>query len=197
MRKLKRLIWILKFYKFNICGAFGFIRLNYFSKNIRRFGGAYFYPSSNSKIILSSTAIIELHGSFFLGFGNLEKHDKRPFLLMDDYSRICVNRKLEIVGTSNVQIQKEACLCVDDFCIGDDSEINCEYQLRLIGKVSAGKNVTMKDSLKEHKPVIVEDDVNIGSDVLITPGTYIQSAVSVPDNTTVSELITPSKFGQG
>ena len=185
MRKIKHIIGILKFYKYNVYGALKFIRLNYFSKNIRRFGDAYFYPSLDSELYLSPTAIIELHGSFFLGFSREKKHDEQTLLFMDDYSRICVNQKLEIVGVSNIQIFKEGCLSVDEFYIESGAKVKCEYQLRLIGRVFAGKNVIMEDSLTERKPVIVEENVNIGSGVVITPGAYIESTTSIPVNAIV------------
>ena len=85
-------------------------------------------------------------------------------------------------------------------------EISCGSQIRLVGDVSAGRHVRLKDfnghevsysGYPRSKPIIIEDHVWICTGASINPGVHIQSGSVIADNANVTTNVPARAFVQG
>lgn len=152
-----------------------FIKLNFFSNHIRRFGfNAYIYIHPKVFIQFSTNSIIELYGPLKLGFPELKNHSCNSSLIMEDYTRIIVKKRCKIIDGFNIKMHHGSAISIDDFCANQNLCIFCKHQIRLLGKTTVGSNVTFKDS----------DKFNDESGIWIAPGTTIANNSFI--NTSIS-----------
>lgn len=203
--KLGKILHVFKYYRWDLRGIYRFIKYNFFSSHIRSKGG-YFYPSSNIELSFASGAVIELYGSFKVGVPITSCSKTLSRLIMKPYSRIVVNEKLEILEGCDIQIYDNASLYVDNFHSNINLEITCGYLIRLLGTVTAGRHVRIKDfnghevSYKGYpykKEVIAENHTWLCTGSTINPGVFIASGSVVADNANVVESIPPVSLVQG
>lgn len=179
--------------------------MNYFSNNIHRDGGKiYVYPGVTVKI--ASSAVIELHGDLHLGIRSKIHSNKRSRLVMSPFSRICINNNCSILEDFDIQLLNKGIFTVDNFHANIGLEISCGNQIRLLGEVTAGRHVRIKDfnghDVSYHgypysKAIIIEDHVWICTGSTINAGSYVENGVVIADNTNVIGRIPSCSFVQG
>lgn len=182
-----------------------FIYYNFFSKNVRRYSG-FFIPYRNTQIMFSNTAILELHGALRLGVPSMPGSHVISKLVIRENGRFCVNKKCDIMEGCDIQIHKSGIFTVDDFHSNIGLEVSCGEQVRLVGDVSAGRYVRLKDfnghevnysGYPLSKPIVVEDNVWICTGASINPGVHIQSGSVIADNSNVTTNVPARSFVQG
>ena len=106
----------------------------------------------------------------------------------------------------DIQIHKNGNLTVDDFHSNIGLEISCGEQIRLVGDVTAGRHVRLKDynghevsyeRYPRSNPIVIEDHVWICTSASINPGVHIQSGSVIADNANVITNIPAKAFVQG
>ena len=202
---LKEAFSIIRLYNYNPIMIWKFLHYNFLSKHVRRDGG-FFIPYRDAVVSFSETAVLELHGNLRLGIPSLQKGHCVSKLVIRENGRFCVNKRCEIMEGCDIQIHKNGIFTVDDFHSNIDLEISCGEQIRLIGDVSAGRHVRLKDfnghevsysGYPRSKPIVVEDHVWICTGASINPGVHIQSGSVIADNANVTSNIPPKSFVQG
>ena len=178
---------------------------NFLSTNVRRDGG-FFIPYRDAIVSFSETAVLELHGNLRLGIPSMSGNHVVSKLVIRENGRFCVNKKCDIMEGCDIQIHKNGTFTVDDFHSNIELEVSCGEQIRLVGDVSAGRHVRLKDfnghevSLPSYplsKPIIVEDHVWIYTGASINPGVHIQFGSVIADNANVTSNILAKSFVQG
>ena len=204
--KVKRIFYFYNLFDRDIVTFYRFVKLNFFSPNVRRYGQCFFYPYKNVALLLDPNAIIELYGDFHIGIPSIKGYGQYSRLIMGAYSRITVNKKCQILEGCDVQILKNATFTVDDFHSNIDLEVLCGYQIRLIGDVTAGRHVRLKDynghkvsydAYPLKKAIIIEDHVWLCTGTTVNPGCYIESGSVIGDNSNVVGNIPSNTFVQG
>lgn len=71
-RKIQKIISVYRLLDSSIFALIRFIKLNYFSKHIRRHNG-FFYPYPNLEIEWAEGAVIELYDSLYIGKSTSKK----------------------------------------------------------------------------------------------------------------------------
>lgn len=202
---LKQIISIIRLYKYNPMMVWKFIYYNFLSKNVRRYSG-FFIPYRNTKIMFSDSSVLELHGTLRLGIPSMPGSHVVSKLIIRENGRFCVNTKCDIMEGCDIQIHKNGIFTVDDFHSNIDLEVSCGEQIRLVGDVSAGRHVRLKDfnghevsysGYPMSKPIVVEDHVWICTGASINPGAHIQSGSVIADNTNVTTNVPARSFVQG
>lgn len=205
IHKLQSVISIVRLYNYNLIMVLKFIYYNFLSKNVRRYGG-FFLPYKNVSISLDDTAVLELHGTLKLGVPTIPGSKTKSKLVIRENGRLCVNKKCDIMEGCDIQIHKNGIFTVDDFHSNIDLEVSCGEQIRLVGDVSAGRHVRLKDfnghevsysGYPLSKPIAVEDHVWICTGASINPGVHIQSGSVIADNANVTSNIPAKSFVQG
>ena len=204
--KIKRFNYFYNLFDRDVVTLYRFIKLNFFSSNVRRYGNAFFYPYKGVVLSLSPSAVIELYGDFHLGKPLIKRHGDNSRLIMGKFSRITVNKRCEILEGCDIQIIDNGTFTVDDFHSNIDLEVLCGYQIRMIGNITAGRHVRLKDynghevNYKEYpykKPIVIEDHVWLCTGSTINPGCYIESGSVVSDNSNVIGRVPLNSFVQG
>ena len=202
---LKQIISVIRLFNYNPFMIWKFIYYNFFSKNVRRYSG-FFIPDRNVQIMFSDTAVLELHGNLHLGIPSIPGSHVISKLVIRENGRFCVNKKCDIMEGCDIQIHKYGIFTVDDFHSNIDLEVSCGEQIRLVGDVSAGRHVRLKDfnghevsysGYPLSKPIVVEDHVWICTGASINPGVHIQSGSVIADNANVTSNIPAKSFVQG
>ena len=205
IHKLQAILSVVRLYNFNPIMVWKFIYYNFLSKNIRRYGG-FFLPYKNVSISLDDTAVIELHGTLRLGIPAIPGSKTESRIVIRKNGRLCVNKKCDIMEGCDIQIHKNGIFTVDDFHSNIDLEVSCGEQIRLVGDVSAGRHVRLKDfnghevsysGYPLSKPIVVEDHVWICTCASINPGVHIQFGSVIADNANVTSNILAKSFVQG
>lgn len=205
INKLHAILSIVRLYNYNPIMVWKFIRYNFLSKNVRRYGG-FLMPYKNVSILLDDTAVLELHGTLKLGVPAIPGSKTKSRLVIRENGRLCVNNKCDIMEGCDIQIHKNGIFTVDDFHSNIDLEVSCGEQIRLVGDVSAGRHVRLKDfnghgvsysDYPRSKPIVVEDHVWICTGASINPGVHIQSGSVIADNSNVTSNIPSKSFVQG
>ena len=183
-----------------------FIWLNFFSSHVRRINGAYIYPYPGLFLHFLENSIIEIYGDFHIGVRVTKNSRTYSRLIMQDNSRIVVNKRSEILEGCDIQILSGGTFTVDDFHSNIGLEILCGYQIRLLGDVIAGRHVRIKDYNGHHvssdsypssKPVIIEKHVWLCTGSTINAGSYIETGSVISDNSNVIGRIPKQSFIQG
>lgn len=204
--KLKKLLYFYRLFDRDIPTLCRFIKLNFLSPNVRRYGQVFFYPYKNVSLSLDPSAVIELYGDFHIGSAYIKGHGQYSRLIMGKYARITVNKSLTLLEGCDVQILQNGTMTVDDFHSNVGLEVLCGNQIRLIGEVTAGRHVRLKDynghevsfnGYPYKRAIIIEDHVWLCTGSTINPGCYIESGVVIGDNSNVISNIPAETFVQG
>ena len=202
---LKQIISIIRLYKYSPIMVWKFMYYNFLSKNVRRYSG-FFIPYRNTKIMFSDSSILELHGTLRLGIPSMPGSHVVSKLVIRESGRFCVNTKCDIMEGCDIQIHKNGIFTVDDFHSNISLEVSCGEQIRLVGEVSAGRHVRLKDfnghevsysGYPRSKSIVIEDNVWICTGASINPGVHIQSGSVIADNSNVTTNVPARSFVQG
>lgn len=163
-------------------------------------------PSKNTQVILSPSSVIELHGNLCIGGSSVRGSKVLSRLIVGDYGRFCVNKKCDILECCDIQIHKGGIFTVDDFHSNIDLEVSCGNQIRLVGDVSAGRHVRLKDynghtvSYEKYpisKAIVIENHVWLCTGATVNPGVHIESGCVIADNSNVTDNMPANSFVQG
>lgn len=196
---------ICKLYRFNPLMILRFVHYNFFCANIHCHGG-FFFPCKNLQIILDKTAVIELYGNLKVGIPTSRNSKVLSKIVIRANGRFCVNRRCDILEGCDVEIHNNGTFTVDDFHSNIGLEISCGYQIRLVGDVTAGRHVRLKDFnghfvsselYPTKKAIVIEDHVWICTGSSINPGVHIQTGTVVTDNSNVVSGMPPRALVHG
>ena len=191
------------------CNLWRFLKLNFFTKQIKRNKGCYFYPYQGSFIKIDKSALLVLHSSFRLNYG------KMPGSKAESYFQLDRNSTLTIDGPVTIKYGSTIHLCDGSSCVFNTFNTNVGFNLQSSKSVQIGKdcmfgrNVTVFDSnfhptgfeidhlYVQRAPVIIGNHVwvgahsfifmgaNLGDGSIVGAGCFINSAVK--EGTTIAQ----------
>lgn len=192
-------------FNYNLPSIWRFIKLNFFSEHVRAQGGfLILYPKAD--IVFKPNSVIELHGNMTVGIPTIKHSKVRSIIVMNENSRICVNIKCDIMEGCDIQMQNHGILSVDNFHSNIDLEVSCGNQIRMVGDITAGRHVRIKDfnghevsysGYPLSKSVIIENHVWLCTGATINPGVVIGHGSVIADNSDVSVSVPPCSFVKG
>lgn len=190
----------LRWYLTNV-NIIQYIKFNYFSPNIRRDKGIFFYPMKGSKMDLDHTAQIELHGDLYIG-NNLFKGSKREtYLMLMKNSRFIINGEVKINYGAFVQAHPDSVIQIGSSIINTDSVIIAQKEITIGSDVLMGRLVTIFDSdfhpvydeegnrTNPPRKVEIGDHVWIGTKTTVLKGTKIKEGAVISANALVGGIV--------
>ncbi len=190
----------IKWYIANV-DIFKYLKYNYFSKNVIRDVGVYFYPMKGAKLELDKRAILELHGDFYLGNNKLKGSKRETYLLLQEDSKLIIKGQMKLNYGSFLQAHKNAIITIGNAVINTDSVIIAQKQITIGDDVLMGRMVTIFDSdfhpifdeagnrTNPPRKVEIGNHVWIGTKSTILKGTKIKDGAVISANALVGGII--------
>lgn len=200
LRKIWPFISKYKFFIKNIKSIrlLTFIKLNFFSKNIKRDAGCYVFPMHGSYLDIEKTSRIVLHGNLTVNnYVHYRRGNQQAFLKMRENALLVVNDDINLAYGNLMSIGSNACLISGRLLTGVDAKIICNFKMTFGNRVMIGRNVCIFDSdfhpvlnenmerVNENKKVIIGDNCWIGANSMILKGSNIGHGAIISANTMV------------
>lgn len=163
------------------CG-FKFIKYNYFSKNIIKNNGAYFYPCKNSIIDICKGGKLILNADFEFNAGKIKNSKAEAFLQIGNNAQMIINGNSRINFGSTVHVNPNAILEIGSMTSNVGINIQCHKKISIGKDCMFGRNSTVFDSdfhptgTSENNLKTIEEEVVIGNHVWIGAYAHIKSA---------------------
>ena len=189
---------------------FKFIKLNYFSKNVKRKKGNYIIPLRGSKFELHKGSEIFVNGNLVLCTGKIQGSRAEAYCLLYENAKLVVNGTCTVAYGTMLQAHKDATIDVGSAHINSNTTIIADKSIKIGNDCLISRNVLIFDSdfhpvydenhdrANPPSPVVIEDHVWIGAGATILRGVHISSGAAigasalvtakVPENVMISAI---------
>lgn len=190
----------IKWYLQNV-NVLDYIRLNYFSENIKRDKEVFFYPMKGAKVDIDKSAQVELHGDLFLGNNLFPGSRRETYLMLMKEAKLVIKGTAKINYGAFVQVHPKASMTIGSAVINTDSVIIAQKEIKIGDDVLMGRMVTIFDSdfhpiyddtgKRSNPPEKVEigNHVWIGIKSTILKGTKIKDGAVISANALVGGIV--------
>ena len=175
-----------------------YIYYNYIARNVIRDKGCKIIPLRGTRIDLSPSAKIYLHGT-----ATFCNHKRRGscaecLVLLRDNAALTLNGPLNLYYGTTLEVHKGADLTIGSLSANTGSVIICAGKMTIGQRVRMARNVFVFDSdhhpiynaegkrINEAKPVVIEDDCWLGLKTTVLKGTTIHAGTVISANSLVS-----------
>lgn len=188
--KLIRNLQIISFFIFN----------NLFDKRIKRMGGKII-PYRESFFILDKKANIELRGYLTTNANCIRKNGRSTIIRIDKNAKLCVNGNFSVYYDGDIIVFENGELELGSGFFNSNVKVRCKNKIIIGNNVAISHDVTIMDSdahsieyngYQMTKPVIIGDNVWIGSRVLILKGVNIGDGAIVAAGSVVTKDVPPN-----
>ena len=164
---------------------FKFIKLNFFRKNTKTdfWNMGYIFVAPYSEFNLAKNAVIELHGSLYVGTAKrVPSSQLETRLWMREGSKLIVRKQCIFAFGGDVEIFKDAVLDVGDLVTANPFTIICGEKIEIGTPVNIAKGTEVRDTnshllsvsgFKLNRPITIGNHVWIASNCNIMPGSKI------------------------
>ena len=175
-----------------------FFYYNFLCRNVIADKGCKIIPYKGTRISLSKTAQIHLHGSVYINDNKIKGSKAESLILLRDDSKWIVNGAVQLYYGTTIQVHNGAELVMGEAHMNTGTTIVCAYKMRFGQMVSTARGVFIFDSdhhpiynsddyrINDAKEVIIEDHVWIGLKSTILKGTHIKSGSVVSAHSLIS-----------
>lgn len=177
-----------------------FIKLNFFSGNIKRAKGCYIFPLKHAVVNIHKTAQLHITGkSIYIGVNRPKKSHIETFLKMDANSRWDSKNGAQLFYHTTLELKPKAILTSGFFSVNAGSAIICAKEMNFGEDVMMGRNIIIYDSdfhqmIDEDgfisnfaKKVTIEDHVWLVNNIVVLKG------VTIGKNSLISSFVTVKK----
>lgn len=181
---MNKLVAILKGIK--RCGM-KFIWYNFFSDNLERKSGCYFYPYRNSIIVFESGAKLVLNGNFEFNANKFKGSKAESYLRLDEGAKVVINGNSRINYGSTVHFNKYSVGDVGSMTANVGLNVQCLEHIIIGEDCMFGRNATIFDSsfhptgVSKESMIINTAPVIIGNHVWIGAYTFIMQGTKLGD----------------
>ncbi|CUQ42674.1 maltose O-acetyltransferase [Clostridium paraputrificum] len=189
--------------RFNIKKLFFY---NYVCRNITRIEGGKLLPYKNSLIKLHKGSKVLLKGALTLN-GNCLNGSKRDTLLrVDENANLIVEQGFSIYYGGDIILFKGASLKLGSGFINSNVKIRCKKSISIGKNVAISHDVTIMDSdaheilydnYEMSKPILIGDNVWIGTGATILKGVCIGDGAIVGAKSVVTRDVPPNTIVAG
>lgn len=173
------------------CNFCDFIKYNYFSKNVIRSKGTYFYPYKGSIVQIAPSARLELNGSLLFNAMKYKGSKAESYLVLDDNSKMSVEEDSRINYGSTVHVNNYGELTIGSMTT------NVGVNFQIVKKVTIGKdcmfgrNTTVFDTsfhptgFSPESMVVNTEEVKIGNHVWIGAYAFVMQGSDISDGSII------------
>lgn len=178
---------------------------NLFDRRINRINGKLI-PYKNSFFILHKTAKITLNGSLIINDNCIKRNGRSTIIRMDGNSEMNVNGSFSIYYGGDVICFKNSKLTLGSGFCNSNVMIRCTNSINIGNNVAISHDVTIMDSdahsigyegYQMTKPVIIGNNVWIGSRAIILKGVNIGDGAIVAAGSVVTKDVPPNSTVAG
>ena len=204
--KIKKIIRIVQKYK--LYNPFHFVRFCHYNLLVvNRNKGKYLLFSSYSIFDLHNTATINLSQEGDFGWGNMKKSSLETALCMAKNSNLQLGggkniKQVQIGYGSYIQVGQNASLMIGDSFVNREVKIICNQSITIgdeciiaMGTVirdnDGGTHRILSDDYINSKPIVIQDHVWIGENVMVLKGVTIGEGAVIGANSVVTKDIPP------
>lgn len=161
--------------------------------------GNKFYPYKNSCMQLADSSSLVTNGSIHFNCGKIGKSKAESYLRMDDHAQFIANGFFKIYYGCDIAIYNGAKLTVGSGFMNAGGQIRCGNDIRIGNNVAIGRNFLAQDGdfhtiieengtkLTNSAPIVIEDNVWIGANVMILKGVHIGEGAVIGAGTVVTK----------
>jgi len=190
--------------KFQDIQLHSWLYCNYFDNRIKRVAGKII-PHVKSVFILSKNSYIELHGDLTTNANCVKKNGRSTILRVDKNAKLLVKGAFAFYYDCDVILFENAKMELGSGFFNSNVKIRCKKSIKIGENVAISHDVTIMDSDAHNisydgyqmtKPIIIGDNVWIGSRAMIMKGVSIGDGAiiaagsvvtkDVPDNSLVA-----------
>lgn len=174
---------------------FSLIFYNMFSSKVLRKGGK-FLPYKKSYLILNKTAKIILRGNLQVNDNCIKQNGRSTIIRMDSNSQISVDKGFSIYYGGDIICFRNSKLNLGSGFCNSNIKIRCTNSITIGNNVAISHDVTIMDSDAHNidydgyemtKPIIIGNNVWIGSRVIILKGVRIGDGAIVAAGAVVTK----------
>ena len=181
------------------------IKVNFINKKVIRSKSKYIIPfKSNVYIHQEKNSRIELRGNLRLNSDCIKKNGRSTLLRMDQNSVLEVNDNFSIYYNADVIMFKNSRLVLNGGYINTNCKIRCHKYISIGSGCAIAHDCTIMDSsahpingILHQGPVIINNNVWIGSRVLILPNVTIGEGAVIGAGSVVTRNIPPNTLSVG
>ena len=184
---------------------FSLIFFNIFSTKVLRKGGKLI-PYKNSFFIINKTAKIILKGNLITNANSMKYNGRSTIVRMDSNSEMHVNGGFYIYYDGDIICFKNSKLTLGSGFCNSNVKIRCTNSITIGNNVAISHDVTIMDSdahdidyfgYQMTKPVIIEDNVWIGSRAIILKGVKIGEGAIIAAGAVVTKNVPSNSIAAG
>ena len=177
-----------------------FIYNNYFNKRINNQSGKII-PFRNSVFILHSTAKIKLFNNWITNANCIKKNHRSTIIRLDKNAKLIVKGNFTVYYDGDIIVFENGKLELGSGFFNSNVKIRCKNHIKIGRNVAISHDVTIMDSdahkvfRKDYKmtsPVIIGDNVWIGSRAMILKGVNIGNGAIVAAGAVVTKDVPPN-----
>lgn len=175
------------------CGI-KFFWYNFFSGNLERKSGYYFYPYRNSILVFGSGAKLVLNGNFEFNANKYKGSKAESYLVLDEGARVTINGNSRINYGSTLHFNKNSVGEIGSMTANVGLNIQCFEHIIIGEDCMFGRNAAIFDSsfhptgvskesmIINNEPVVIGNHVWIGAYVFIMQGAKLGDGCIVGAN---------------
>lgn len=171
------------------------IYYNYFNKKVKRVSGKII-PYNKSVFILDSTSFIELRGNLLTNANCFKNNGRSTIIRLDKNASLKIGGNFLLFYDCDIIVFKNAELELGSGFLNSNVKIRCKNRIKIGKNVAIAHDVTIMDSDAHNidydnyqmtKPVLIGDDVWIGSRALIMKGVIIGKGAIIAAGSVVTK----------
>lgn len=143
---------------------------------------------------IDKTAKIKINGSLQLGANSFEGNGRNVLLRMDKNSSLCINGHCSIFYGCDIVLFENSKLIIGNSFINSDAKIRCHSLISIGNDCAISHDFTIMDSNAHYlngdnktKPVIIKDNVWIGTRVTILSGVVVGEGAVIAAGSVVTK----------
>lgn len=181
-----------------------FIRLNYFSRAVKRKKGAYIFPYIGSRIQIDHKAKLYLNANLTLCYSLMTGGES--YLLLDAGAEMKVLGRFTVYYNCDIAVYKNAKLVVGTGYMNAGSQLRCSISIAIGNNATIARDVIIIDSDSHHicdvghvvdQPVVIGDHVWLGIRSLVLKGVTIGNGAIIAAGSVVTKSVTSKTIVAG
>ena len=182
-----------------------FIWNNFFSKKVHRVSGIII-PYKKSLFILDKTAKIELNGSLITNDNCIKNNSRSTIIRLDKNALLRTEGVFSMYYDCDIIVFENGILELGSGFFNSNVKIRCKNNIKIGNKVAISHDVTIMDSdghnvdydgYQMTKPIIIGDNVWIGSRTLIMKGVTIGDGAIIAAGSVVTKDVPANSMVAG
>ncbi len=186
---------------------FFFLKTNYFYKRVNRSRSSYIVPFRRTNLLIHPSANIQLNrGDLILNYYETGVSMLGTSFILEKDSTLCVKNNFLFFYGSDVKVFNGGVLELGSGYANAGIQIRCSHKISIGNNAAIARDVFIMDSDSHqigytgyvmNKPVIIEDDVWIGTRAMILKGVTVGKGSIIAAGAVVTKSVPPFSLVAG